>query len=124
MFVANHMTVDWGPHGTWLSNCSDVNSTVCDYTAQAAWKVNDTAMEHYHDKGLLGRLDSGLAPPSPRIVLDKQSGPEQWDIWKLAASTEELGPDISQGPVVVIETISFAIISHILYRPVSHFLLL
>ena len=88
MFVANHMTVDWGPHGTWLSNCSDVNSTVCDYTAQAAWKVNDTAMEHYHDKGLLGRLDSGLAPPSPRIVLDKQSGPEQWDIWKLAASTE------------------------------------
>ena len=32
-----------------------------------------------------------------------------------------LGPDISQGPVVVI---SFAIISHILYRPVSHFLLL
>ena len=33
-------------------------------------------------------------------------------------------PDISQGPVVVIVTISFAIISHILYKPVSHFLLL
>jgi len=30
-------------------------------------------------------------PPRPRIVLDKQSGPEQWDIWKLAASIEELG---------------------------------
>ena len=30
-------------------------------------------------------------PPRPRIVLDKQIGPEQWDIWKLAASTEELG---------------------------------
>ena len=28
--------------------------------------------------------------------------------------------DISQGPVVVIVTISFAIIRHILYRPVSH----
>ena len=35
-----------------------------------------------------------------------------------------LRPDISQGPVVVIVTISFAIISHILNRPVSHFLLL
>ena len=31
MFVANHTIVDWGPHGMWLSNCSeDVNSTVCD----------------------------------------------------------------------------------------------
>ena len=57
MFVANHMTVDWGPHGTWLSNCSDVNSTVCDYAIQVAWKIKDTMMEHYHDKGLLGRLD-------------------------------------------------------------------
>ena len=56
-----------------------------------AWKINDTSMEHYHDKGLLGWLDSGLAPPRPRIVLDKQSGPEQWDIWKLAVSTKELG---------------------------------
>ena len=52
------------------------------------WKVTDTMMEHYYDKGLLERLDGGLAPPHPRIVLDKQSGPEQWDIWKLAASTE------------------------------------
>ena len=56
-----------------------------------AWKINDTAMEHYHDKGLLGWLDGRLAPPCPKIVLDKRSGPEQWDIWKLAASTEELG---------------------------------
>ena len=31
-----------------------------------------------------------MAPPHPRIILVKQSGPEQWDIWKLAASTEEL----------------------------------
>ena len=29
-------------------------------------------------------------PPRPRMVLDKQTGPEQWDTWKLAASTEEL----------------------------------
>ena len=45
-------------------------------------------MEHYYDKGLLEWPDGGLAPPRPRIVLDKQSGPEQWDIWKLAASTK------------------------------------
>ena len=86
-------------------------------------------MEHYYDKGLLEWFDGGLAPPHPRIVLNKQSGPEQWDIWKLAANTRrrknlKLGPGISQGPVVVIVTISFATISHILYRPVSHFLLL
>ena len=46
-------------------------------------------MEHYHDRGLLGWLDSGMAPPHPPIVLDKQIGPKQWDIWKLAANTEE-----------------------------------
>ena len=83
-------------------------------------------LKHCHDKGLLGWLDSEMTPPPPRIGLGKQIGPEQWDIWKLAASTEELGirPDISQRPVLVIVSISFAIISHILYRPVSHFLLL
>ena len=48
-------------------------------------------MEHYHDQGFLGWLHGGMAPPHPRIVLDKQIGPEQWDIWKLATSTEELG---------------------------------
>ena len=36
------------------------------------WKVTDTMMEHYYDKGLLEWLDRGLAPPRPRIVLDKQ----------------------------------------------------
>ena len=48
-------------------------------------------MKHYHDKGLLGWLDSRMAPPPPPIVLNKQIGPEQWDIWKLAASTDKLG---------------------------------
>ena len=49
-------------------------------------------MKHYHDKGLLGWLDSAKAsPPPPQIFHDKQVGPQQWDIWKLAASTEELG---------------------------------
>ena len=76
----------------WSSNCSDdINSTVCDYATQVAWKVTNTTIEHYHDKGLLGWLDGGMAPPHPQIVLDKQVGPEQWDIWKLATSTKELG---------------------------------
>ena len=73
MFVANHIILDWGPHGMWFSNCSEeVNSVVCDYVMQVTWKVTDTTMEHYHDRGLLQWLDGGLAPPHPRIVLDKQ----------------------------------------------------
>ena len=29
MFVANHTIVDWGPHGMWLSDCSeDINNSV------------------------------------------------------------------------------------------------
>ena len=64
--MANYTTVDWGPHGMWLSNCSEeVNSTVCDYVTQVTWKVTDTTMEHYHDKGLLGLLDSEMSPPRP-----------------------------------------------------------
>ena len=31
-----------------------------------------------------------MAPPSSSNFLDKQIGPEQWDTWKLASSTEEL----------------------------------
>ena len=90
--MLNYTIVDWGPHGRWLSNCSDdTNSTVCDYATQVAWKVTNTTMEHYHDKGLLGWLEGGMASPHPRIVFNKLIGPEQWDIWKLAVSTEELG---------------------------------
>ena len=64
---------------------------VCDFVTQVTRKVTDTTMEHYYDIGLLVWLDRGLAPSCPKIVLDKQSGPEQWDIWKLAVSTEKLG---------------------------------
>ena len=91
MFVANYTIVDWGPHGMWLSDCSDdINSTICDYAAQVAWKITNIMMKYYHDKGLLGWLDSGMVPPHPRIVPNKWIGPEQWDIWKLAMGTEEL----------------------------------
>ena len=72
MFVANYNIVNWGPHGMWLSDCSDdINSNVCDYITQVTWKTTNTMMEHYHDKGLLGWLDSGMAPPHPRIILNK-----------------------------------------------------
>ena len=47
-------------------------------------------MKHLHDKGLLGWLDSGMAPPCPQIVLNKWIGSNQWDTWKLVASTEKL----------------------------------
>ena len=66
MFVANYTIVDRGPQGMWLSDCSDdINSTVCDYITQVTWKTTNTMMEHYHDKGLLGWLDGGMAPPHP-----------------------------------------------------------
>ena len=53
MFVANYTIVDWGPHGMWLSDCSDdINSTICDYATQVAWKITNITMKYY--KGLLG----------------------------------------------------------------------
>ena len=84
-------------------------------------------IKHYHDKGLLGWLDHGMAFPHPRIILDKQTSGLNNGTWGNllpAPKNLGLGPDILQGPVVVIVTIYFTIISHILYRPVSHFLLL
>ena len=66
MFGSNYTIVDREPHGMWLSNCSDdINSTVCDYATQVAWKVTKTTIEHFHDKGLLGWLEGGMAPPHP-----------------------------------------------------------
>ena len=41
-------------------------------------------------KEFLNGLMIKWPPPQPQIVLDKQIGPEQWDIWKLAARTVEL----------------------------------
>ena len=127
MFVANYTAVDWGPYGMWLSNCSDdINSTMCDYVTQVTWKITNSSMEHFHDKGLLGWVDGGMTHPRSLIILNKLIGPEQWDIWKLATNTEKLGIglDISQGPVIVIVTIPSIIIIHILYKLVFPFLLL
>ena len=89
MFVANYTIVDWEPYGMCLSNLSDnINSTMYDYVTQVTWKITNSSMEHFHDKGLLGWLDGGMAPPCPQTVLNRQIGPEQWDIWKLATNTK------------------------------------
>ena len=66
MFMANHTMVDWEPHGIWLSNCSDdINSTMCDHVTQVSWKVTNTTVEHYYDRGLHGWLDDGMTTPHP-----------------------------------------------------------
>ena len=37
MFMAIYTIVDWGPHGMWVSKCSDdIGSTICDYATQVA----------------------------------------------------------------------------------------
>ena len=66
-------------------------TVLCVIVTQVTWKITNSSVEHLHDKGLLGWLDSRILPPCPQIVLNKQIGPEQWDIWKLATSTEKLG---------------------------------
>ena len=99
MFVTNHIIVDWGPHGTWLSNCSDdINSTVCDYITQVAWKVTDTTMEHYHDKGLLGWHDGGMAPLILESSLMNRLGLKNGTFGNLLQALRNLGlgSDISQ----------------------------
>ena len=57
MFVANHIIVDWGPMVCGYLTAQMILTTLC-----VIWKVTDTLMEHYHDKGLLGWLDGGMAP--------------------------------------------------------------
>ena len=98
------------------------------YVMQVTWKVTGTVMEHYHDKGLLGWLDGGMALLLLLLELSSinRLGLNNGTFGNLlrALKNLELGLDISQGLVVFIVTVSFAIISHILYRPVSHFLLL
>ena len=127
MFVANHTIVDWGTHSMWLSNCSDdINSTMCDYATQVAWDVTNTTMEHYHDRGLLGWLDSGMAPLILELSLINRLGLNNGTsgnlLWTL--KTLGFGPDFSQGPIVATAIISFTRINHILYKPMFHFLLL
>ena len=71
MFMANYSIVDWGPHGIWVSNCSDgINSSVCGYATQVAWKVTNNTMEHYHEKDFLAGVTAKwhlLAPKSSSI---------------------------------------------------------
>ena len=79
-------------------------------------------MEYYHNKGLLGWLDGGMAPTSSSI---NRLGLNIGTPGNLLQAPKNLGLglDISQGPIIVIETISFVIINHISYNPVFPFLL-
>ena len=83
-------------------------------------------LKHYHDKGLLGWLDGGMASPPLELSSINKLGLNNGTSGNLlpAQKNLKLGLDISQRPILIIVTISFAIISHILYRPVSHILLL
>ena len=126
IFVASHTIVDWGPHGMWLSNCSnDINSTVCDCATQMAWKVTNTTMEHYHDKDFLAGLTVEWQPFLLGSSSVNKLGLNNGTYGNLlqAPKNLELGLDISQEPVIVIVIISFAIISHISYKLVVPFLL-
>ena len=66
----------------------------------------------------------------PLLLLEpsliNKSGLNNGTYGNLLPAPKNLGlrPDTLQGPVMVLVTISFAVISHILYRLLSHFLLL
>ena len=126
MSMANYTIVDWRLHGIWLSNCSDdVNSTVCDYATQVAWKVTNNTMEHYHEKDFLAGVTAKwhlLAPKSSLINILGLNNGTSGNLLR-APKNLRLGLDISQGPAVVIVTISFIIINHISYKLVFPFLL-
>ena len=83
-------------------------------------------MEHNHDKGLL----DGLTMEWPHLVLESflinRLGLNNGTCGNLLKASRNLGLglDISQGLIRAIASISFAIINHILYKPVFHFLLL
>ena len=86
-------------------------------------------MKHYHDRGLLQWLDGGVPPPAPslnRSGLIDRLGLSNGTSGNLLQASRNLGLglDISQGLIIAIAIISFAIINHILYKPVFHFLLL
>ena len=127
MFVANHMIVDWGPHGMWLSNCSDdVNSLRVIMLLKwhrrlliLQWSITMT-------EDFLGGLTVERTPLVLESSLINRLGLNNGTSGNLLQALRNLGLglDISQGPVVAMAIISFAMINHILYKPVFHFLLL
>lgn len=42
-------------------------------------------------KHFLAKQCGGMIPTVPGSSLDKQIGPEQWDLWKLLSDTDEHG---------------------------------
>ena len=99
------------------------------YTTEILGKEQKTLckrllMKHYHDKGFLGWLNGGMAPPPLLLELPwiNTLSLNNGTFGNLLQTLKnlELGPDFSQRPVVVMVTISFAVIGHTLYKPVSH----
>ena len=67
-------------------------------------RVTNTMTEHYHDKGLLPWLDSGIAPLVLRSSSINRVGLNNGTSGNLLPPPKNLGlgPDISQGPIMVI----------------------
>ena len=125
MFMAHYTIVNWGPHGIWLSNCSDdINNTIYDYVTQVAQKITNSSMKHFHEKNSL----AGLTVKWHLLALNSSSINESGLNNETSENTLQIlknlksGLDISQTPIVVIVTIYFIIISHISYKLVFPFL--
>ena len=127
MFVANYTIVDSGPHGMWLSNCSDDVNSLCVIMLlkwhrrllRLQWSITMT-------EDLLDGLTVEWTPLVLESSLINKLGLNNGTSGNLLQALRNLGLglDISQGPVVAMAIISFAMINHILYKPVFHFLLL
>ena len=88
---------------------------MCDYATQITWKVTNIMMKHYHDKRLLSRLDGRMTPLILESSLINRLGLNKETSRNLLQTSKnlELGLGISQGPIVIMVTISFIIINRI-----------
>ena len=96
------------------------------YVIMLLKKITNSSMKHFHEKDSL----AGLMVKYHLLTLKSSSinrlGLNNGTSGNLLRAPKDLGLrlDISQGPTIVIAIISFAMINHILYKPVFHFLLL
>ena len=125
--MANYTIVVWGPHGMWVSSCSDdIDSTMCDYATQVAQKITNSSMKHFHEKDSLAGLRVKYHLLALKSSLINRLGLNNGTSGNLLQAPKNLGLrlDISQVPIIIIVIISFPIINHISYKPVFYLLLL